>query len=113
MLHIRWNAVGSDELPDSDVLNSPISTCYQASTMAGDERSLQCRFILNDPERLAAEDRPPDGLYRLIFNEPRTFSEYELRKLAPAVDYSGSLIGVKLNPGASAFPVVCYGLASD
>ncbi len=97
MLHIKWNAVGSDKLPNSDVLNNLISTCYQASIMVEEERSLQFRLILIDPERLAAEDGPPDGLYRLIFNEPRAFSEYELRKLAPAVDFYGSLIGVKVS----------------
>jgi len=89
--------VNFNQLPDSAVLEGLISTCYQTSIMLEEERPLRFRLILRDPERLAAEDGPPDGLHRLIFNEPRPFNEYELRKLAPAVDYYRSLIGVKVN----------------
>ncbi len=88
-----------DRLPDSAVLEGLISTCYQTSIMLEEERPLRFRLILRDPEKLAAEDGPPDGLHRLIFSEPRPFNEYELRKLAPAVDYYRSLIGVKVNTG--------------
>ena len=91
--------VKSDQLPDSAVLEGLISTCYQTSIMLEEERPLRFRLILRDPEKLAAEDGPPDGLHRLIFSEPRPFNEYELRKLAPAVDYDRSLIGVKVNAG--------------
>ncbi len=93
----KWNAGESDKLPNPDVLNQLVSTCYQTSIMAEEERSLRFRLILIDPETLSTEDGPPDGLHRLIFDEPRAFSQYELRKLAPAVDFYGSLIGVKLN----------------
>ncbi len=96
----KWNAGESDEsgkLPDLDVLDELVSTCYQTSIMAEEERSLKFRLILIDPEKLVAEVGPPDGLYRLIFSEPRAFSQYELRKLAPAVDFHGSLIGIKVN----------------
>ncbi len=86
-----------DQLPGSAVLERLISTCYQTSILLEEERPLRFRLISRDPERLAAEDGPPDGLHRLIFSEPRPFNEYELRKLAPAVDYSRSLIGIKVN----------------
>lgn len=86
-----------DQLPDSEVLERLISTCYQTSIVLEEERPLRFRLISRDPERLAAEDGPPDGLHRLIFSEPRSFNEYELRKLAPAVDYSRSLIGIKVS----------------
>lgn len=86
-----------DKLPNSDVLDELVSTCYQTSIMAEEERALRFRIILIEPESLAVEDGPPDGLHRLIFSEPRAFSEYELRKLAPAADFYGSLIGVKVN----------------
>src|SRR5208283_3988522 len=88
-----------DRLPDSAVLEGLISTCYQTSIMMEEERPLRFRLILRDPEKFAAEDGPPDGLHRLIFSEPRPFNEYELRKLAPAVDYYRSLIGIKINAG--------------
>ena len=65
--------------------------------MMEEERPLRFRLILRDPEKLAAEDGPPNGLHRLIFSESRPFNEYELRKLAPAVDYYRSLIGVSAN----------------
>src|SRR5271157_5415516 len=106
----KWNAgqsgfnassagpdIKCDKLPNCDVLDELVSTCYQTSIMAEEERSLRFRLILIDPERLSAEDGPPDSLHRLIFCEPRAFNEYELRKLAPAVDFYGSLIGVKMN----------------
>ncbi len=86
-----------DTLPNPDVLDELVSTCYQTSIMAEEGRALRFRIILIDPERLAAEDGPPNGLHRLIFSESRAFSEYELRKLAPAVNFYGSLIGVKVN----------------
>ena len=93
----KWNAVESYKLPGSDVLDELVSTCYQTSIMSEEERALRFRLILIDPESLSAEGEPPDGLHRLIFSESRDFSEYELRKLAPAVDFYGSLIGVKAN----------------
>src|SRR5208337_2681631 len=106
----KWNAgqagfdsgaasmdVKFDQLPDSAVLERLISICYQTSILLEEERPLRFRLISRDPEKLPAEDGPPDGLHRLIFSEPRPFNEYELRKLAPAVDYSRSLIGIKVN----------------
>ncbi len=88
-----------DQLPDSPVLEGLISTCYQTSMLLEEERSLRFRLILREPEKFAAEDGPPGGMHRLIFSVPRPFNEYELRKLAPAADYSRSLIGVKVNAG--------------
>ena len=103
----KWNAGQAEfvsatesievgQIPDSEVLERLISTCYQTSILLEEERPLRFRLILREPEKLAAEDGPPDGLHRLIFSEPRLFNEYELRKLAPAVDYSRSLIGAKV-----------------
>lgn len=93
----KWTAGESNNLPGPDVLNELVSTCYQTSIMSEEKRSLKFRLILVDPEKLAAEDGPPAGLLRLIFSEPRAFSQYELRKLAPAVDFYGSLIGIRVN----------------
>ena len=74
-----------DQLPGSAVLERLISTCYQTSILLEEERPLRFRLISRDPERLAAEDGPPDGLHRLIFSEPRPFNEYELRAQLPAM----------------------------
>ncbi|HXW69783.1 MAG TPA: hypothetical protein VEJ88_09285, partial [Dissulfurispiraceae bacterium] len=96
-LNNTWNNIKYDQLPDADLLEKLISTCYQTSIMLEEERPLRFRLILRDPEDLAAEDGPPDGLHRLVFTEPRRFNEYELQKLAPAVDFYRSLIGIKVN----------------
>src|SRR5581483_1946994 len=36
---------------------------------------------------------PPGGLHRLVFTRPLPLDQHELRRLAPAVDFSRSLIG--------------------
>ncbi len=97
LLGEKWNAAESVNFVKPAVLDELVSTCFQTSIMSEEERSLRFRLILTDPETLSTEDGPPDGLHRLIFDEPRTFSQYELRKLAPAVDFYSSLIGVKVN----------------
>lgn len=89
--------VKADQLPAAEAIESIISTCYQTSIMLEEERPLRFRLILRDPDELPADDGPPDGLHRLIFSEARPFNEYELRKLAPAVDYYRSLIGIKVS----------------
>ncbi|MGO9612988.1 MAG: putative sensor domain DACNV-containing protein [Dissulfurispiraceae bacterium] len=89
------------QLSDSSILETLISTCYQASIMLEEERPLRFRLMLRDPDKFTADDGPPNGLHRLIFSAARPFNEYELRKLAPAVDYYDSLIGVKVNDGGA------------
>lgn len=73
------------------------STCYQASLMREEERSVTFRLILCEPELFPAEGGPPTGLHRLEFNAPRSFEVQELRRLSPATDYHRSLIGGRLN----------------
>ncbi|HKN19623.1 MAG TPA: hypothetical protein VJW95_07485, partial [Dissulfurispiraceae bacterium] len=41
-----------DQLPDSEVLERLISTCYQTSIMLEEERPLRFRLILRDPKKL-------------------------------------------------------------
>ena len=74
-----------------------LSTCYQASMLREEERPVQVRLVLADPELFPDADVPPLGLHRQMFAQPRPCDETELRKLSPAVDFSRSLIGVTLN----------------
>jgi len=62
-----------------------------------EERPVQVRLVLADPELFPAAGVPPLGLHRQMFAQPRPCDETELRKLSPAVDFSRSLIGVSLN----------------
>jgi hypothetical protein len=82
-------------LPDKETLEYLISTCYQASMMHEELRSLRFRIILCDPSLFPPEPGPPHGLLRLVFSEPRAFQEYELIKLSPASEFESSLIGVR------------------
>ncbi len=81
-------------LPDADILEQLVSICYQASLLREEERSVNFRLILRDPEHFPPDEGPPLGLHRLLFTSPRVFSEYELRRLSPAVDFYRSLVGV-------------------
>ncbi len=85
-------------LPDPDILEQLVSICYQASLLREEERSVNFRLILQDPERFPPEEGPPLGLHRLLFTSPRVLGEYELRRLSPAVDFYRSLIGVRFSP---------------
>lgn len=85
-------------LPGQAMLAHLISTCYQASLMREEERTVRFRLILYEPEHLPADSGPPEGLHRLVFSEHLPFSEYELRKLAPTADFYHALIGVRQDP---------------
>ena len=89
-----------DPLPDPAVVEQLISTCYQSSMLHEEERPVRFRLIFREPDRFPPEQGPPTGLHRLVFKKPRPFTEYELQKLAPAVDFYRSLIGVRLDPEA-------------
>ena len=81
-------------LPGGLVLESLLSTCYQASLLREEERPVVFRMIFAPPRCFPKGDGPPDGLHRLEFREPRPFDEHELRRLSPAADFDRSLIGV-------------------
>ena len=80
-------------LPAAPMLEALLSTCYQASLMREEERSVTFRLIFADPELFPEKEGPPEGLHRLEFTEPRRFDERELRRLSPAADFDRSLIG--------------------
>ena len=94
----RETPVGYEKLPDRDVLEDIISTCYQVSMMSEELRSPRLRIVLCDPSEFPPDLGPPFGFLRIVFKEPRAFHEYELRKLSPASEFESSLIGIRHDP---------------
>jgi len=90
-------AIPAAPLPPPPMLEDLFSTCYQASMLREEERPVQVRLVIADPDLFPAAEVPPLGLHRQMFAQPRPCDEMELRKLSPAVDFSRSLIGVSLN----------------
>ena len=93
----RWQEGSSGEhtsLPDPAELQHLISVCYQASLLRDEERPVRFRLIFRAPDRFPPDQGPPAGLHRLLFSDPLPFTERELRKLSPSVDFYGSLIGL-------------------
>jgi hypothetical protein len=89
---------GYVKLPDREVLEYLVSTCYQVSMMSEELRSQRFRIALCDPSEFPPELGPPYGFLRIVFEEPRAFHEYELLKLSPASEFESSLIGVRHDP---------------
>ena len=81
-------------LPDLTVLEHLISVCYQASLLREEGRPVRFRVIFLAPGRFPPDLGPPVGLHRLLFRDKLPFTERELRKLSPSVDFYGSLIGL-------------------
>ena len=104
----RWNDASASEqegtapvestLPDKPALEQLISTCYQVSMMREEDRPITLRLIVADPELFPPDQGPPKGFLRVLFSSTRSFNEYELRRLSPAVDFERSLIGVIPHP---------------
>ncbi|MDQ4128452.1 MAG: diadenylate cyclase [Actinomycetota bacterium] len=90
----RWDGGAIALPPDQGTLETLISTCYQASLLREEERSVTFRAILCDPSELPPLAGPPDGVHVLEFASPRPFDIQEVRRLSPAADYYRSLIGV-------------------
>ncbi len=87
----------SIQLPDHSLLEQVISTCYQASLMRDEERSIIFRLIIRDRKLFPPDDGPPAGLHRLQFAKIRPLTAYELYRLAPAADFYRALIGVSFD----------------
>ena len=95
----RWQDVdvgrtNSGSLPGLSVLEHIISVCYQTSLLREEGRSVRFRLIFLAPDRFPPDLGPPVGLHRLLFRDKLPFTERELRKLSPSVDFYGSLIGL-------------------
>lgn len=83
-------------LPDFEVLEELISTCYQVSQMHEEARGLRFRTMLCEPEDVDENGKgEAKGLFAVSFTEPRPYNEYELLKLGPSIDYNNSLIGLR------------------
>lgn len=95
----NWQTGGGENdpdagsLPDFEVLKHLLSVCYQASLLRDEERPVRFRLIFRSPDGFPSDQGPPDGLHRLLFRTSLPFTERELRKLSPSVDFYGSLIG--------------------
>ncbi|MGA9458505.1 MAG: putative sensor domain DACNV-containing protein [Desulfobaccales bacterium] len=85
-------------LPERAVLEQVISVCYQASLLREEERAIEFRLIICDPEILPAQEGPPTGLQPLTFAQTRPFNEFELQRLTPAVDFSRMLVAISIDP---------------
>jgi hypothetical protein len=94
----RETSEGCARLPDREVLEYLLATCYQVSMMSEELRSQRFRIALCDPSEFPPELGPPYGFLRIVFKEPRAFQEYELLKLSPASEFESSLIGVRHDP---------------
>jgi len=88
------NAQKYASLPDPMVLEHLISVCYQASLLQEEGRYVRFRLIFLAPDQFPPDLGPPAGHHRLLFREELPFTERELRKLSPSVDFYGSLIGL-------------------
>ncbi|MBX9772288.1 MAG: hypothetical protein K2X29_13005, partial [Candidatus Obscuribacterales bacterium] len=69
----------------------------QASLLRDEERPLRFRLILAEPECFLESAGPPEGVHRLIFDEPVSFAPQELKALVHAAGYNRSLLGLRLN----------------
>jgi Probable sensor domain DACNV len=94
----RETSEGCARLPDGEVLEYLVSTCYQVSMMSEELRPQRFRIALCDPSEFPPELGPPYGFLRIVFREPRAFHEYELLKLSPASEFESSLIGIRHDP---------------
>ncbi len=99
VLKQRWQDAGHDPalLPSDIQLLRLIDTAYQASLLREEDAPVNCRILIsspNDPELKAIEAE--DGLYVVEFTERSNFSAHQVRKMAAAVGYYRSLIGVSL-----------------
>lgn len=82
-------------LPEQSALAHLLSVAYQASLLREEDRPVRFRLYLGQPDELAPDVGPPDGLLCLHFTHPRAFNEHEIRRLSLAAKYHRSLIGVQ------------------
>jgi hypothetical protein len=106
---VRWPA-DAPRLPSRELLEELVSTAYQASLMRDEERPVSFRVMLADPADLPADQGPPRGLHRLIFDKPRPYGKHELRRLSPAATYHRSLIGVHIVKDGDAERLEIWGI---
>lgn len=82
-----------------DLLEEALSTAFQASLTVEESRPTRCRLLLTSPELLPEAGAPRQGVLRLSFEEQWPLTAEQLRRLAPAVPFETSLIGVHAAQG--------------
>ena len=100
----RWHeatAAGQITLPAPAIatLARALSVCYQATLLREEGRPVTFRLALSEPEAFDLAAGPPSGLHRLVLSRPLPLDQHELRRLAPAVEFSRSLIGATATGG--------------
>jgi hypothetical protein len=75
-------------------LETLLSLAYQATLLRDEERPITLRIVVAPPEVFPPSGGPPHAVMRLLFAKRRPVDEHELRRLAPAVKYARSMIGV-------------------
>jgi hypothetical protein len=100
----RWHeatAAGQIDLPPSltSTLADVLSICYQATLLREEGRPVTFRLALSEPEAFAPSAGPPAGLHRLVLTRFLPLDQHELRRLAPAIEFSRSLIGATAASG--------------
>jgi hypothetical protein len=96
-VHDQWqpgNSLEYASLPNRTDLEHLISVCYQASLLRDEERPVRFRLIFLSPDMFPPDQARSADLHRLLFSDPLPFTERELRKLSPSVDFYDSLIGL-------------------
>ena len=98
----RWHeatAAGQINLtaPAISTLARILSICYQATLLREEGRPVTFRLALSEPAAFDPAAGPPSGLHRLVFSRPLPLDQHELRRLAPAAEFSRSLIGASLS----------------
>ncbi|MFZ2445154.1 MAG: putative sensor domain DACNV-containing protein [Syntrophobacteraceae bacterium] len=108
----RKNDLECVSSPDLTMLEHLISVCYQASLLREEERPVRFRVIFLAPDCFPPDLGPPTGLHGLLFRDKLPFTERELRKVSPSVDFYGSLIGLwhDGNDGLSIWGIVHSGM---
>jgi hypothetical protein len=92
----------ADAAPLPARLEELLSVAYQATLLRDEERAVTLRIVVAPAEVFPADGGPPNGVMRLLFVRPRRLDEHELRRLAPAVKYARSMIGVAPTDGGFA-----------
>lgn len=99
MLRHRWQEAGFqlDALPSADALGTLVDTAYQASLLREENDPVRCRILVTSPTDADLQElQSPDGLHVVQFEDFREFTAQQIRKIATAVGYYRSLIGIQI-----------------
>jgi len=76
------------------LLESVLSTIFQASLLREEGREVSFRAILCPPDTIPEDAGPPSSLHAIRFEEFRRFRVDEIRRLANAAPFQRALLGV-------------------